>query len=85
MKIKGVLFIIIGILCLYVPILVFKGVTSEYGNSTEPVLVGFRLLFIFGGLALIASGIGNVIEGNKRKNNHQPILPDNDKENRQQR
>ena len=69
MKTKGVLYIIIGLMAIILPILAFKTITSKFGDSTEPVLIGFRLVLIFGGMALVASGIGNVIEAKKRKQN----------------
>lgn len=67
MKLKSILYIIIGVIALFCPVLVFKGVTEEYGNSTEPVLIGFRLLFILGGLVLIATGVGNIAELNEKE------------------
>lgn len=66
MKVKGVLYIIIGVIALISPILAFKSITIEYGHSTEPVLIGFRILFILGGLVLIATGIGAVIDSAKQ-------------------
>lgn len=71
MKVKDVLFIIIGIITIVSPILAFKSLTIEYGNNTEPLLIGFRLLFIFGGLTLIAIGAGNIAD-TKRGNTSTP-------------
>lgn len=80
MKVKGILYIIIGVIALISPILAFKSITIEYGNSTEPVLIGFRILFILGGLVLIATGIGAVIDSAKQNKILPPSIPINNQQ-----
>lgn len=80
MKIKDLLYIILGVGIILCTILEFKTIAIEYGSGIDPLLTVFRLLFIFWGLTLIATGAGNIADAKKDNTPTPPPYPFHDEE-----